>query len=265
MRFVASILIVLIGLLGCTKKTVVSQESGGTRLSQLEWKLGKLNEVTWKVGKTLRDIVTRNLTVVLETPKLAEDDEEYLRKTYGVDSWIVRVTHQNPSLGKIELGSLHVPFRGDSHGRGSGMPVKAVAFSLTYAAAAMSERFRGFNCPAFSHDKRLDDYEMTGEQTPIEMVVQAGPSFQEKLQKNELVPMTYNVGHSMLGTFEFEVALFNTVDSRLYSSYKILPFGLKVDTEETVKIDGCAGVHQEYEPAKDLRSLRPGYTPRVHK
>ena len=263
MRFVASILIGFIGLSGCTKYSHVGLDGASTHLTELEWSIDKLNEVTWKVGKALRDIVTRNLTIVIHTPKFTEADEAFLKKTYGIDGWLLRVTHQSPT-GKLELGTLNIPFRGDNHDRGGGMAVKSVSFSLTYAPAAMSERLRGFNCPAFSHNKRLDDYQMEGDKRPVDVVVQAGANFDEKLHKNELVPMTYNIGHSMVGTYSFEVVLFNSAEKKIYSSYKALPFTLKVASEKAVEINGCAGVHQEYDAPEPPRA-KPGYVPRVHR
>ena len=251
MRFVTICLTLLLGLSSCTKSTTVHKDGASTRLSDLQWKSSKLVEVTWKVGRSLRDIVSRNLTTVIELPNIDEDDEEFLQKTYGIDAWLVRITQITPASARIELGTLHVPFRGATKGRGGGLRVKSVSFSLTYAAAAMSERFRRFNCPAFSHDRRLDDYEIAGEQKPIEMVVVASSSYEEKLKPNELVPTNFNIGHTMVGEYVIEVALLNTHAKKFYSSFHELPFHIKVSREKTVNVEGCAGVHEEYEPSKD--------------
>jgi len=255
MRFVTIFLTLLLGLSGCTKNTTVHKDGASTRLSDVSFKAAKLNEVTWKVGRTLRDVVSRNVTAVIEMPNIDESDEEFLLKTYGVDAWLVRVTQITPASAKIELGTLHVPFRGATKGRGGGMRVKSVSFSLTYAAAAMSERFRRFNCPAFSHDRRLDDYHIEGEEKPIELVVVAGSPYNEKFKANELVPTTFNIGHTMVGEYVVEVALMNTHTKTFYSSFKELPFHIKVASEKSVSVEGCAGVHEEYEPAQD-KSVR---------
>lgn len=259
MRFVAIFLTLLLGLSGCTKTTTVHKDGASTRLSDVHWKVSKLLEGTWKVGRTLRDTVSRNLTVVIDMPPLDSDDEAFLEKTYGIDSWLLRVTHITAASARIELGTLHVPFRGTNKGRAGGLPVKSVSFALTYAAAAMSERFRRFNCPAFSHDRRLGDYAQEGSDRPMEIVVVAGSTYEEKLRPNELVPTMFNIGHTMIGEYAVEVALLNTATKKFYSAFQELPFHIKVSSEKTVTLDGCAGVHEEFEPAKE-KSVR-GFIP----
>lgn len=254
MRFVPIFLILLVGLSACTKKAVLNKEGAAARLSEVQWKVAKVDESVWKVGRTLRDVVSKKLTLIIDLPKIDEDDEEFLRKTYTVDSWLVRVIQITPSSARIELGTLHVPFRGTTHGRAGGLPVKSVAFALTYAAASMSERFRRFHCPAFSHDRRLNDYQIEGEQKPIEIVVMPGGSHSEKLHQNELVPTQLNIGHTMVGEYRIEVALLSTTEKKFYSAFRELPFYLKVVSEKTVSVEGCAGVHEEFEPSKDQGS-----------
>lgn len=251
MRFVAIFLTLLLGLSACTKKMEVHKDGASTRLSKVTWKVSKLLEGTWKVGRTLRDVVSRSLTVILDLPLIDDDDEEYLLKTYGIDSWLIKVTQINSSTSGIELGTLHVPFRGMNKGRAGGLQVKSASFALTYAASAMSERFRRFNCPAFSHNKRLDDYKVEGNEDPIEIVVMPGRNYDEKLKANELVPTMFNIGHTMIGEYRIEVALLNTGERKFYSSFKELPFRIKVSTEDSVELDGCSGVHEEFDAPKE--------------
>lgn len=251
MRFVAIFLTLLLGLSGCTKKIEVHKDGASTRLSAVTWKVSKLLEGTWKVGKTLRDIVSRSLTVIIDLPSIDSDDEAYLAKTHGVDSWLIKVTQVNRSSSRIELGTLHVPFRSSNKGRSGGLAVKSASFALTYAASAMSERFRRFHCPAFSHNKRLDDYKVEGNEEPLEIVVMPGSSYDQKLKVNELVPTMFNIGHTMIGEYRIEIALLNTASKKLYSSFKELPFYIKVLSEESVNLDGCGGVHEEYDSPKE--------------
>jgi hypothetical protein len=49
----------------------------------------------------------------------------------------------------------------------------------------------------------------------------------------------------MVGEYFIEVALFNTSQKQTYSSFQRLPFSLKVLSEDSIVVDGCAGVHEE--------------------
>ncbi len=249
-------LIVLLGISACSKKAELVREGPSTRMSAV-WKPGNLTEGTWKAGKSMRNLLSRNLTVVLDAPNLDEEDAAFLSKQYGVDGWLMRVIQSNATASRIELGTLHVPFFAHQMGRSQGLRVRSVSFSLTYAAAAMSERFRRFQCPAFSHNLRLKEYDIQGDAEPKEYVLVPGARFDEKLPKNELVPSTFNVGHSMVGHYTFEVALYNPSEKRLYTPFTKLPFELHVSSERVVEVEGCAGVHEEFEPAPPAQ--RPAF------
>jgi hypothetical protein len=176
------------------------------------------------------------------------DDVDHLKKAFGIDAWLVRIIQANLQGSRIELITLFAPFKGMQKGRAGNRPVKAISFSLTYAAWAISERFRRFQCPAFSHDRRLDEWELMGENTLTEFPVAYAGGFNEKLTISELVPTALNIGNTMVGDYYFEVALFSSTKKQIYSSFVRLPQHLRVRTEKTVSIDGCAGVHSEYEP-----------------
>lgn len=249
MRFLFVVLSFLVSISGCTRKAELQRDGISLQITNAQWKIAKIFEGTWKVGRFQRDTVSRNLTVIMDLPILDSDDEDFLREKNHADAWLVRVVQSNPTNSRIELGTIFVPFRGKVLGRGHSNSVKSISFALTYAASAMSERFRKFTCPAFSHDKRIDDYEVEGEQTPIEIAVVPGIKFAESPQKADLVPNSLNVGHSMVGEYRFEVALYSSLEKRLNSSFQVLPFSVKVIREKSIDVTGCAGVHPELEPA----------------
>ena len=252
----ALLLIALVGFGGCTPKATLHKDGVSMQLSDVRWKVSKMVEGTWRVGKLSRDVVGRNLTVILELPRIDDEDENHLRTEQGVDAWIIRVVQQNATASRIELGILYVPFRGTVKDRGMGSPVRSVSFALTYAAAAMSERFRRFQCPAFSHDKLLDDYDVEGQEDPVEITLRPPTRFDERVHKSDLVPNSLNVGHTMVGQYTFEIALYGSAQKVLRSAFQPLPFHVAVKSEKSVKVDGCAGVHPEYDPAPPSRPQR---------
>lgn len=243
-------LTLLLGLAGCGSDVEVVKDGVGVHLKNVKFEIKNLAEGTWKVGKLYRDTVTKNLTPVLGLPTFSDSDATFLRKRYQIDAWIIRVIQSNAQGSRIELVTLYAPFRGAHKGRTSDLEVKSVSFSLTYAAYAISERFRRFQCPAFSHDRRLKDFEVTGKSEPLEIVIRENGFFSEKIQMNELVPLSLNIGNSMVGEYSFEAALFSTSKRKIYSEFKRLPISVKVFNERSVSIDGCLGIHPEYEPVR---------------
>lgn len=249
MRWDVICLTLLLGLAGCTKKAVLQRDGVGVRLSEVRWPAPTMTEGTWKVGRTYRNMVSKSLNVVLTIPRLESDDVDYLQKTYQLDAWLIRVIQSNAQGARIELTTLYAPFMAQQKGRASNLPVKAISFSLTYAAWAISERFRRFQCPAFSHDRRLDSWEVVGDETLLEFPISMAGRFDEKLVMSELVPTSLNIGNSMVGDYYFEVALFSSSQKQIYSPFIRLPQLVRVASEKTATVDGCAGIHSEYDPA----------------
>lgn len=248
MRWDVICLTFMLGLSGCTKKAVLQRDGVGVRLSQVRWSVPTMSEGLWKVGRIYRDTVSKSLNVVLALPPLASDDIDYLAEAFGIDAWLVRIIQSNAQGSRIELITLYAPFRGVQKGRASSQPMKAISFSLTYAAWAISERFRRFQCPAFSHDRRLTDWNLVGDDAPLEFPISFISSFNEKLIVSELVPTALNIGNSMVGDYSFEIALFSSTKKQLYSPFVKLPQRVHVASEKTVSVEGCAGIHPEYEP-----------------
>ena len=236
---------VLLSLVACSKESVLLRDGVGVRLTEAQWGVSSLSEAKWKVGKHLSNTISKNLNMVLALPKIDSDDVMFLQTTYGVDAWLVKIIQSNALSSHMELVTIYAPFRVRQSGRAGGLLMKSLSFNFTYAAAAISERFRRFNCPAFSHDKRLDKWEIVGEEKPIEILVRPEARFDERLKLSELVPTTLNVGNTMVGDYYIEVALFNTAQKQTYSSFQRLPFHLKVLSEDSIVVDGCAGVHEE--------------------
>jgi hypothetical protein len=248
MRWNVTCLTLLLCLVACSKRAVLNRDGVGVRLTEVKWKAPTLSEGTWKVGRTWRDTVSKTLTIVQELPLLDSDDVAHMESEFGIDSWLIRVVQSNAQGSRIELITLYSPFMARNKGRASGVPVKAFSFNLTYAAWAISERFRRFQCPAFSHDRRLDEYEVIGGAELAEFPIAYAGNYEEKLKMNELVPSMLNVGNTMVGEYHLEAALFSSTKKQLYSSFIRIPVTIKVAREKTVSVEGCAGVHQEYEP-----------------
>jgi hypothetical protein len=247
MIFLCSLIIIT----SCSKKARVITEGVGSYLTSLDWQLDSVSEVKTKAGRSLTANITKNLTIGLKLPQFESDSEIYLYDNYGIDSWLIRVYQKNTLASQIELSTIYVPFRSRVKGRDTSLATKAVSFALTYAAYAISERFRRFSCPAFGHDKTLSDWSIDEEKQPLEIAVKSISPYNGPLKKSELVPLALNAGHSLVGEFWFEVALLNSVNKNLYSQFYRLPITIKVLREKSESLTGCEGIHEELTPAQD--------------
>jgi len=242
--------LILLLAVSCTKYAPVIKDQIGVRIENIELNIKELQDITWKVGKFREYKVSQGLFVVIEVPNLSEEDLDYLSKQKNVDAWIVRVIVQRGSEAQ-DLGSLYAPFRsakfaGDASSRGS--PTQ-VALKIHYAASFASERFRKFTCPAFGHTKRLDKFQLTGDQKPITVTFDQQIPYEEKSQKVELNPSGFNAGHSLVGNYFFEIAPYNQKDKIILSSFRRLPVYVEVLSEETQDLPSCTGLHPEFEKA----------------
>jgi hypothetical protein len=237
----------LLTALSCTKKVQFDTKGVTPSLKDVRWEISNLNEGTWAVGSILRDIVSKNLTLVLSLPVLEEDDLEAIEKNYAVDSWLVKVIHKTKLGQRHHLATILAPFRSRMQTNFSANQTKSIAFSLTYAAWATSERFRKFQCPAFSHRFRLKDFSVEDSETLMEFNISSIGKFPESYTVTELVPPKITIAQSMVGDFYLEAALFNSKTKTLYSSFQQLPTHLVVREEKVVSVSGCEGIKQEYQ------------------
>lgn len=244
MKFLA---LFLLTTLSCTKKVQFDTKGVTPSLKDVHWEITGLNEGTWAVGSIWRDVVSKNLTVVLSVPEIKSSDLDEIEKTYGVNSWLIKVIHRNRLGQRHHMATLIAPFRSQIQSSFAANQTRSVAFSLTYSAWAISERFRKFQCPAFSHRFRLKDFFAENSDTPMEFNLSSIGKFGEAYTANELVPPKLIVAQSMVGEYFFEAALFNLSTKTLYSTFQQLPSYVVVKEEKQVNVSGCEGVKQEYQ------------------
>jgi hypothetical protein len=248
-----TILTLVVGLSSCTEKPQIKQTEHGIEMNNLSFEINEIREIPWKVGQGFQRKVSKSLTVTIQLPHIAQDELDQLYDRLGVDSWVVRaVMIRNSS--RQEIGSAFAPFKrlmsASNKRTNRASQIKSVSFSITYAAAAISERFRSFNCPAFSHNRRLEKYDIVGENVLHNLVVQPSEMFNDKPLLVELTPTVLNAGHQLVGDYYFDVGLYRSKDRRLFSRLIPLSQFVRVASEELVSIPECAGIHMENDPPK---------------
>ncbi|MBA2403259.1 MAG: hypothetical protein H0V66_00685 [Bdellovibrionales bacterium] len=241
-----ALLLTILLACSCSKKTPLTKDAMGLRLTDVQMNITHLNEIEWLVGKQKEAKVTQSIIMIVDMPKVAEDDLDHLFDLKGIDSWILRLIVQRGSE-RQDLGSLYTRFKAKkvSRGQGGGAPT-SVTIKIYYAAAYPSERFRFFHCPAFGHSKRISNMRIAGEEDQtFDLPIEQMTSYPEKSHLVELAPSSFNGGNSLVGEYFVEIAPYNSEKKVIYSAFKRIPMYVEVTSEKEQSVKSCLGVHEE--------------------
>jgi hypothetical protein len=216
------------------------------RIEPVTMEVSRLNQIEWRVGKNKEAKVGQSITFIVEMPKLRNSDMDFLIENKNVDSWIIRLVVRRGSKTQ-DLGSLYTLFRPRKASRTSqkGGPASTVTFKVFYAAAYASERFRAFDCPAFSHNKKIDSMEIVGTNQEFSLNVTHSFPYLEKSNPVELTPSAFNGGNSLEGKYYLEIAPYDSQRKMIHADFKRIPMSISVNSEESIRVQSCDGVHSE--------------------
>lgn len=242
-----ALILTLFICLSCTKYAELNKESVGLELTPVNMEISHLNDIDWLVGQRKEEKITQSITFIVDLPKTRTSDLDFLIDQKGVDSWILRVIAQRDSETQ-DLGSLYAPFRPRQLSRTSNPTAStSVTIKVFYAAAYASERFRLMKCPAFNHNKKIRSMGIKGDNADFNLTFSQGMSYTEKSHLVELTPSAFNAGHSLVGKYYIEIAPYNSVKKRIFSSFKRIPMYVEVEAEDSIRVDSCDGINPEFQ------------------
>lgn len=232
-------------LASCSKNSHLTKDAMGLRLQNVEMPISHLNEIEWQVGLKKEATVSQSFVFTVDMPKVDEDDLKHLSDLKGINSWIIRLIVQRGSE-KQDLGSLYTRFTPKTkvRGQGGGAPA-SVTLKVFYAAAFASERFRFFNCPAFSHTSRISQMKISGQNSAFDLTVGQSFPYPEKTQLVELAPSAFNGGNNVVGEYFVEIAPYDYEKKVIHAAFKRIPMYVEVVSETKESVESCAGVHME--------------------
>lgn len=229
----------------CTKYADVSKDAIGIHIQPVQMEISHLNEIKWNVGMKKEETVTQSLTFIIDMPKIKQDDLNYIAENRNVDAWIMRLIVNRGSETQ-DLGSLYTLFNPKRSGRATpGGAASSVTLKIFYAAAYASERFRSFKCPALGHDKRVTSMAINGKNEEFSLSFGQAIPYNEKSHLVELTPSAFNGGNSLVGNYYVEIAAYDSKNKTIHSSFKRIPMYVSVDSEKSVRIKSCDGIHME--------------------
>ena len=200
----------------------------------------------WKVGRGFKQTISKGVQVQFHLPVLKESDlEDVMSK--GIDAWIIKVI-KDGSRGREVMGYIYFPFKSKSlRSRtsifSSTTMIKKGAVNILYAAAYTSSRFRSFKCPAFGHNKVIEEFLLIDGGKPPHFLISSSEerSVRGKIEKFGLAPSTYNGGTSLIGKYGVELAFYNIKNKKKMSNFVRVPGYLSIENEGEEIIKGCTG------------------------
>lgn len=238
-------------LIACSDRTPIKSKKGIDFADGLEFELEKLNEKEWKVGKKREAEVSMGLNLKVGVPQIEEDGVELLRAKYGIDTWLFKVTKYKRGLRQI-LGFFQYDLKSISGVN------DYVNVNLYYHSASVSSDFRRFHCPAFGHRLRLESFDLTEAKTKNrnQLYVRRKENLNADISKVSFAPMIFSAGQSLEGTYQFEVAFYNSSEKRLYSAWYGADYMVVVKAETLVDVPSCRGIKEEENPLPSSRTPR---------
>lgn len=230
----------------CSKNAKLSRETASAHLDGVVMKVTKLSEIKWPAGFRKEATVSQSITFMIDTPKVEQDDLDYLIHERDVDSWIIRVIAYK-SGDKQDLGSLYSLFRPRKLSRTSTDSASSVALKIYYAAAYASEKWRNSKCPPLGHNKKIKELRIEDTAEPFSLSIGGGQPYNEKSQLIELTPSSFNGGMSLAGEYYFEIAPYNSKKKVIHAQFRRIPGKIIITSEESVAVPSCNGIRSEFE------------------
>lgn len=246
MKFANLLLLVLLVTTGCQEYSPYIKDAKGRVYIEPKNTGIEFTEIKeWTVGQPLNQKISKGFMVKIKFPIIKTEDLMDLLEYRKIDSWLVRIYRRTYSSSEI-LGHLYIPIVLPGRQK-TGMRVRQLEngfFSIYYAAAAMSNRFEHFVCPAFDHNFVLEDVKIEKRGTSLAKLVVSSVEMEEirgEIAKFGYAPQIINGGMKLSGTYRVELALFNYGSKTRYSSFLPLQEVIVVGPEKRKVVKGCTG------------------------
>ncbi len=202
-------------LFSCNEYAPIQNTPSGIFVTASQLKIDNYVNEIWRVGPLKRQKVSKGFRLDITFPYLKRSDLDTLLKEYGVNAWLIKIRKRAYSVNTV-LGYLYIPLiipgiQGKSKYRRH--QIKQGAISVYYAAAAISKRFENFICPAFDHNKTLDDVEIDDRTISMDRFFagrQTDTYVAAKVEKFSYSGNTLNGGQSLEGEYTIQVAMYNS-------------------------------------------------------
>lgn len=241
-------LLIFFFLLGCTKFYEVEKKNGIYLVRQVYSEIDSAKDVDWKIGRKREETISKGMRFSFTLPKIDDHGKTLLKKKYGIDSWVYRISREHRGQTRI-LGFFYYPL---SSMTGS---TKNYTLNLYYHAAAVSKRFRLFHCPAFNHRAVIGKIKIADRPlaSAKDMFVREYSRIPAKVSRIHINPMIFSAGVSMVGTYYVDFAFYDSETKKRYSEWNKVDNTIVITQETSKNVSSCVGIKEEVNPLPESR------------
>jgi hypothetical protein len=235
-------LLLLIILVGCSADVKLVDEMNNYFIDELDVEVKKYKEVPWKVGVKKEQRITMGFTLVTDIPLMDSDDYLKLMAKHGVDSWIYQFIKRHNGRNTT-LGYAAIPLARISRS------LNNFTTFVFYSAAAASSSYRNFRCPAWGHNKKVNDFYLNylGKDKP-KMFLGMRDAIRAEVGMLDSFPLHFDGGDSLVGDYFVRLALWNSKSKRVFSRWYLVDGVVSIESEQPTFIKTCVGINEEINP-----------------
>lgn len=204
----------------------------------------------WKIGKAMKETVSRGIKIDFSLPVLKSKDLKILNQEKGVDSIIVKVV-QNMGHRVMILGFLEIPLYrelrtlrsgGKAYGRKFKQPEKA-HFSIEYIAATINSRGHQMICPPHHHNLVITKVKTREFITKRDKQLSFSSKYEGYItsttRKFLVQSQIFRGWKSLIGKYYLELAYFDSKKKKRLTNFYRLNNYIEVVDEKEVKVSSC--------------------------
>lgn len=241
------LLLVIFSFQSCTKWYDVKEGNGILYVDNAQSEVHSLKEIEWDVGQKRDETVSKGFQFKFDIPKIKSSDASKLINKHGIDSWVFKITKHTRGrkhvLGKVIYNLTNISRVSNN-----------ITVHIFYHAAAVSQPFRRFKCPAFNHRFRLNQFDITQTADNFhDVFARRGKQLAGRLIQPSFAPVIFSGDVSLAAKYTVEFALYNSTQKKLYSRWYKANNTIDVATEDRVAVPSCNGIKEE----NNTHNIRP--------
>lgn len=238
-------MILLLLCSACHPHVRLTKVRDSVALNQIKTDLSELSLLDWKVGPGIKKIkISKGFRFKLNLPRLEGDDALSLYHHHDVDAWLIRVVRFRKSGAYETLGHVYAPLVRTSLRLKTIKPstLQSVYVNIVYAAVAPSKRFENFVCPAFGHNKIIEDAYLEKREnlrSTDSFFISPQGQLRSTAEKVSLAPAQFSGGTDLQGEYGVLLALYKVKGRELKSDFIQVDHRVVIAQEGQEYLKGC--------------------------